>query len=71
MAEEWGACGAGLVCARSEDVLLRYRGVWCADAASWPEDSEEYPDDGQEVCCEAVRSPTFSLSLSISNMALC
>lgn len=32
VAEEWGACGAGLACTRSEDVLLRYRGVWCADA---------------------------------------
>lgn len=39
VAEEWGACGAGLACTRSEDVLLRYRGVWCADAVSWPEDS--------------------------------
>eukprot|EP00435_Cladocopium_sp_Y103_P071268 s9_g37.t1 len=32
VAEEWGACGAGLTCARSEDILLRYRSVWCADA---------------------------------------
>eukprot|EP00913_Durusdinium_trenchii_P001173 g1079.t1 len=32
VAEEWGTCGPGLTCARSEQLLLRYRAVWCADA---------------------------------------
>lgn len=38
VAEEWGVCGAGLTCARSEQLLLRYRGVWCADVVAWTAD---------------------------------
>lgn len=41
MAEEWGVCGAGLTCASSEQLLLRYRGVWCADVVAWNADRHD------------------------------
>ena len=31
VAEQWGACGAGLACTAQP---MRYRRVWCADAAA-------------------------------------
>lgn len=34
VAEEWGVCGAGFACARAEQLMLRYRNVWCADAVA-------------------------------------
>ncbi len=34
VAEEWGACGAGFACARAEQLMLRYRNIWCADAVA-------------------------------------
>lgn len=42
VAEEWGVCGAGFACARAEQLMLRYRNVWCADAVAC---------DAKEVLC--------------------